>query len=41
MLAGMNVNTSDVSDQIEAMITSLRSVDVQRLSDVSIPLEEV
>ena len=41
VLAGMNVNTSDVSDQIEAMITSLRSVDVQRLSDVSIPLEDV
>jgi 3-phenylpropionate/trans-cinnamate dioxygenase ferredoxin reductase subunit len=41
VLAGMNVNTWDVSKQIEAIITSGLPIDVNRLADVSISLEEV
>jgi 3-phenylpropionate/trans-cinnamate dioxygenase ferredoxin reductase subunit len=41
VLAGMNVNTWDVSQQIEAIIASGRPVDVNRLADVSVSLEDV
>jgi 3-phenylpropionate/trans-cinnamate dioxygenase ferredoxin reductase subunit len=41
VLAGMNVNTWDVSKQIEAIITSGLPIDVHRLADVSISLEDV
>jgi len=41
VLAGMNVNTWDVSEQIEAIVASNRKVDVNRLADVSIALEDV
>jgi len=41
VLAGMNVNTWDVSKQIEAIITSGCSIDVDRLADASISLEDV
>lgn len=41
VLAGMNVNTPDVSTQIAALITSGRTLDVRRLADPSIPLEDV
>lgn len=41
VLAGMNVNTWDVSQQIEAMIASGHPVDVKRLADTSISLEDV
>ena len=37
----MNVNTPDVSTQIAALITSGRTLDVRRLADPSIPLEDV
>ncbi|MDO8307199.1 MAG: FAD-dependent oxidoreductase [Actinomycetota bacterium] len=41
VLAGMNVNTWDVSKQIEAIITSGLAVDANRLADVSVSLEDV
>jgi 3-phenylpropionate/trans-cinnamate dioxygenase ferredoxin reductase subunit len=41
VLAGMNVNTWDVSKQIEAIIASGAAIDVHRLADDSIPLQEV
>jgi 3-phenylpropionate/trans-cinnamate dioxygenase ferredoxin reductase subunit len=41
VLAGMNVNTWDVSKQIEAIIASGAAIDFHRLADDSIPLEEV
>jgi 3-phenylpropionate/trans-cinnamate dioxygenase ferredoxin reductase subunit len=41
VLAGMNVNTWDVSKQIAALIASGRSVDVDRLTDDSVSLEDV
>jgi hypothetical protein len=37
----MNVNTWDVSQEIEAIIASGRSVDVNRLADVNVSLEDV
>src|SRR5579859_581553 len=41
VVAGMNVNVWDVSDDIQALIRSRRPVDVSRLSDSAVPLPEV
>jgi NADPH-dependent 2,4-dienoyl-CoA reductase/sulfur reductase-like enzyme len=41
VVAGMNVNVWDVSDDIQALIRSKRTVDVTRLADVGVPLAEV
>ena len=41
VLAGMNVNVWDVADTIDAMIRSGRSVDVGRLTDPAVGLDEV
>lgn len=38
VLAGMNVNIWDATDDIKALINSRQSVDPQRLADVSVPL---
>jgi 3-phenylpropionate/trans-cinnamate dioxygenase ferredoxin reductase subunit len=37
----MNVNVWDVVDPIRALVTSGRTVDVTRLADPGIPLEDV
>lgn len=41
VLAGMNVNVWDVADSIDALIRSGRSVDVDRLIDPAVGLDEV
>lgn len=41
VVAGMNVNVWDVSDDIQAMIRSGRKVDPARLTDPDVPLAEV
>ena len=41
VLAGMNVNIWDVTDDIKALIESGRSVDLVRLADTSIPLADL
>ncbi len=41
VLAGMNVNVWDVTEPIRGLITSRRPVDVRRLTDPGVPLEEV
>jgi len=41
VLAGMNVNTWDVATQIEAIIASGLPVDVNRLADTGVSLEDV
>lgn len=41
VLAGMNVNVWDVSEQIEALVRSGRTVDAERLADPDVPLTEV
>jgi 3-phenylpropionate/trans-cinnamate dioxygenase ferredoxin reductase component len=41
VVAGMNVNVWDVSDDIQALIKSRRQVDVARLSDTEVPVSEV
>jgi 3-phenylpropionate/trans-cinnamate dioxygenase ferredoxin reductase component len=41
VLAGMNVNVWDVTDQIQALIRSARPVDRDRLADPDIPLENL
>lgn len=41
VLAGMNVNVWDVSEEIEALVRSGRTVDVARLADPAVPLAEV
>jgi 3-phenylpropionate/trans-cinnamate dioxygenase ferredoxin reductase subunit len=41
VVAGMNVNIWDVSEQIEALIRSGRSVDAARLADPDVPLPDV
>jgi 3-phenylpropionate/trans-cinnamate dioxygenase ferredoxin reductase subunit len=41
VLAGMNVNVWDVTDPIKALINSPAPVDVRKLADVGVPLEEV
>jgi len=40
VVAGMNVNVWDVSDDIQALIRAGRSVDVARLTDPSVPILE-
>ena len=39
--AGMNVNVWDVTDPIKALIGSRQKVDVERLRDTDVPLEEL
>ncbi len=41
LVAGMNVNVWDVTDDIQSLIRSARPVDPARLSDPSIPLAEI
>jgi 3-phenylpropionate/trans-cinnamate dioxygenase ferredoxin reductase component len=41
VLAGMNVNVWDVNDAIQAVIASGSQVDVARLADPDVPLEEL
>ncbi|HEX5333715.1 MAG TPA: FAD-dependent oxidoreductase [Cellulomonas sp.] len=41
VLAGMNVNVWDVADMIDVLIRSGRSVDVDRLTDPAVGLDEV
>jgi 3-phenylpropionate/trans-cinnamate dioxygenase ferredoxin reductase subunit len=41
LIAGMNVNIWDVTDDIQALIRSARPLDAARLSDPGIPLSEV
>jgi 3-phenylpropionate/trans-cinnamate dioxygenase ferredoxin reductase subunit len=41
VLAGMNVNVWDVTDQIQDLIRSRREVDVARLEDPDLPLDRV
>jgi 3-phenylpropionate/trans-cinnamate dioxygenase ferredoxin reductase subunit len=41
LVAGMNVNVWDVTDDIQSMIRSGRPLDPARLSDPAIPLSEV
>jgi 3-phenylpropionate/trans-cinnamate dioxygenase ferredoxin reductase component len=41
LVAGMNVNVWDVTDDIESHIRSARPLDLARLSDPAIPLSEV
>jgi 3-phenylpropionate/trans-cinnamate dioxygenase ferredoxin reductase subunit len=41
VVAGMNVNVWDVSDDIQALIRSRRKVDPARLTDPDIPIAEV
>lgn len=41
VLAGMNANVWDVTGPIQALIRSGRPVDVDRLTDVGVPLEEL
>jgi 3-phenylpropionate/trans-cinnamate dioxygenase ferredoxin reductase subunit len=40
LLAGMNVNVWDVSEQIQQLISSRAAVDASRLADPAVPLEE-
>jgi 3-phenylpropionate/trans-cinnamate dioxygenase ferredoxin reductase subunit len=41
VLAGMNVNVWDIADSIDALIRSGRAVDVDRLTDPAVGLDEV
>ncbi|PZF79234.1 NAD(P)/FAD-dependent oxidoreductase [Jiangella anatolica] len=41
VVAGMNVNVWDVGDPIKALIRSGERVDVERLTDTGVPLEEI
>jgi 3-phenylpropionate/trans-cinnamate dioxygenase ferredoxin reductase subunit len=41
VLAGMNVNVWDVTEPIQQMIRSREPVDVSRLTDPDVPLEEL
>jgi 3-phenylpropionate/trans-cinnamate dioxygenase ferredoxin reductase subunit len=41
VVAGMNVNVWDVSDDIQALIRSRRPVDVARLADPAVPLPDL
>jgi 3-phenylpropionate/trans-cinnamate dioxygenase ferredoxin reductase subunit len=41
VLAGMNVNLWDVTDPIQALVRSGRAVDVGRLTDPDVPLDEL
>lgn len=41
VLAGMNVNVWDVTDQIKALVESGRKVDLDRLADPAVPLDSL
>jgi 3-phenylpropionate/trans-cinnamate dioxygenase ferredoxin reductase subunit len=41
VLAGMNVNVWDVTDAIQALVSAGRPVDVSKLADQNVPLEEI
>jgi 3-phenylpropionate/trans-cinnamate dioxygenase ferredoxin reductase subunit len=41
VVAGMNVNVWDVSDDIQALIRSGRPVDTARLTDPDVPLSQI
>jgi hypothetical protein len=41
LIAGMNVNVWDVTDDIQALIRSGRELDVSRLTNPEIPFPEV
>jgi 3-phenylpropionate/trans-cinnamate dioxygenase ferredoxin reductase component len=41
VVAGMNANAWDVTDPIQALIRSRRTVDISRLMDPAVPLEEL
>ncbi|MEV0611960.1 FAD-dependent oxidoreductase [Nonomuraea sp. NPDC050404] len=41
VLAGMNVNVWDVTDTIDALVTSGRRIDPARLADVDVPLTDL
>jgi 3-phenylpropionate/trans-cinnamate dioxygenase ferredoxin reductase component len=41
VLAGMNVNLWDVTEPIEHLVQSARRIDVDRLTDVDVPLGDV
>jgi 3-phenylpropionate/trans-cinnamate dioxygenase ferredoxin reductase subunit len=41
IIAGMNVNVWDVTDDIQALIRSHGKVDVGRLTDLDIPLSDI
>ena len=41
VLAGMNVNIWDASDAIQALVRSGRTVEVARLGDPAVPLDEL
>ncbi len=41
VVAGMNVNVWDVGDPIKALIRSGEPVDVARLTDTAVPLEQL
>ena len=41
VVAGMNVNVWDVTDDIQALIRSGRPVDTARLADPDVPLAEL
>jgi 3-phenylpropionate/trans-cinnamate dioxygenase ferredoxin reductase subunit len=41
VVAGMNVNVWDVSDQIQRLVRGRASVDDQRLADTDVPLEDL
>jgi 3-phenylpropionate/trans-cinnamate dioxygenase ferredoxin reductase subunit len=41
VVAGMNVNVWDVNEQVQALIREGRPVDEGRLSDPSVPLNEL
>ncbi len=41
VVAGMNVNVWDVTGPIQALIRSRRPVDIGRLTDPAVPLEEL
>jgi 3-phenylpropionate/trans-cinnamate dioxygenase ferredoxin reductase subunit len=41
VVAGMNVNVWDVTDDIQALIRSARKVDLARLTDPAVPLAEL
>jgi 3-phenylpropionate/trans-cinnamate dioxygenase ferredoxin reductase subunit len=41
VIAGMNVNVWDVSDDIQSLIRSARQIDPSRLTDPTIPLPDL
>ncbi|MGW1025634.1 NAD(P)/FAD-dependent oxidoreductase [Streptomyces sp. NPDC002577] len=41
VLAGMNVNTWDVNDQIQALVRAAQPVDIHMLTDPQVPLESL